>query len=127
MAVKNLTCINCPLGCELEVELDDSSQVISVRGNTCRRGEEYARKEVSNPTRLVTTTVPVINGDLSVVSVKTRSDIPKNKIFDCIAAIKNLSVDAPVRSGDVVLKDIAGTGVDLIATKSVEKIESSRS
>ncbi|WP_343207906.1 DUF1667 domain-containing protein [Anaerolentibacter hominis] len=127
MAVKNLTCINCPLGCELEVELDDSGQVISVRGNTCRRGEEYARKEVSNPTRIVTTTVPVINGDLTVVSVKTRSDIPKNKIFDCIAAIKNLSVDAPVRSGDVVLKDIAGTGVDLIATKSVEKIESSRS
>ena len=76
MEIKNLTCINCPVGCSLKVEMD-GSHVTCVSGNTCRRGEVYARKEVTNPTRIVTTTVKVVNGTSGTVSVKPKEDIPK--------------------------------------------------
>lgn len=119
MEQRDLTCIGCPLGCALTVTLD-GGKVISVAGNTCPRGDAYARKEVTAPTRIVTTTVPVHGGVLAAVSVKTAGDIPKGKIFDCVRALKNVSVQAPVRIGQVILADAAGTGVDIIATKNVE-------
>lgn len=117
MEVRNLICINCPMGCPLTVELMEG-QVVSVSGNTCRRGEIYARKVVTNPTRIVTTTVKVNGGITDRVSVKTKEDIPKEKIFDCIRALKGLEVTAPVHIGDVILKNVAGTGVDIVATKN---------
>ena len=118
MEERNLTCIGCPLGCSITVRMEGGS-VISVEGNTCKRGDDYARKEVTNPTRIVTTTVRVSGGSEAMVSVKTRSDIPKDKIFDCVRALKNVKVEAPVHIGDVICKDIAGTGVDIVATKNV--------
>lgn len=120
MNAKNLTCINCPLGCALTVETE-GDQVIRVSGNTCKRGEIYARKEVTDPTRIVTTTVKVLNGAAAVVSVKTKGDIPKGKIFDCVRALKSVQVEAPVHIGDVIAADIAHTGVDVAATKNVER------
>lgn len=114
----NLICIGCPLGCQLTVEMDGQT-VYSVAGNTCKNGEKYARKELTNPTRIVTSTVRVCGGKLSMVSVKTASDIPKGKIFDCIQALKNVEVCAPVSIGQLILSDVAGTGVDIIATKDV--------
>lgn len=120
MNAKNLTCINCPLGCALTVETE-GDQVIRVSGNTCKRGEIYARKEVTDPTRIVTTTVKVLNGAAAVVSVKTKGDIPKGKIFDCVRALKSVQVEAPVHIGDVIAADIADTGVDVVATKNVER------
>ena len=111
-----LTCINCPLGCPLVVELEDN-KVISVTGNTCKRGEVYARKEVTDPTRIVTTSVEVIGGKTSRVSVKTREAVPKDRIMDCVRALKDVRIKAPVSIGDVILSDVAGTGVDIIATK----------
>lgn len=117
MEERNLTCIGCPLGCSITVKMESGS-VISVEGNTCKRGDDYARKEVTNPTRIVTTTVMVNGGTEAMVSVKTRSDIPKDKIFDCIKALKKVRVNAPVHIGDVICKDIAGTGVDIVATKN---------
>lgn len=119
MEIKNLTCINCPVGCSLKVEMD-GSHVTCVSGNTCRRGEVYARKEVTNPTRIVTTTVKVVNGTSSTVSVKTKEDIPKEKIFACIEALKGIEITAPVHIGDVILKNVAETGVDIVATRNVE-------
>lgn len=119
MEVKNLTCINCPMGCPLTVEME-GEQVIKVSGNTCKRGEIYARKEVTNPTRIVTSTVKVVNGKSDMVSVKTKEDIPKGKIFDCVRALKNVRAEAPVRIGDVIADNIADTGVDVVATKNVE-------
>lgn len=119
MEEKNLTCINCPIGCSLTVRME-GEQVIKVSGNTCKRGEIYARKEVTNPTRIVTSTVKVVNGKSDMVSVKTKEDIPKGKIFDCVRALKNVQVEAPVRIGDVIVKDIADTGVKVVATKNVE-------
>lgn len=114
-----LTCIGCPLGCAVTVETDENGQIVSVKGNTCKRGDDYARKEVTNPTRIVTSTVKVEGGTLDMVSVKTRSDIPKGKIFDCVHDLKGLCVKAPVHIGDVIAADVAGTGVDMIATKEV--------
>ena len=120
MERKELICIGCPLGCPITVEMENGN-VISVEGNTCKRGDIYARKEVTNPTRIVTSSVRVAGGNSPMVSVKTQSDIPKDKIFDCIEALKNTVIQAPVSIGDVVLKNVAGTGVDVIATKNVFK------
>ena len=120
MEIKNLTCINCPVGCFLKVEMD-GEDVIRVSGNTCRRGDIYARKEVTNPTRIVTTTVKVSNGISDTVSVKTKEDIPKAKIFACVQALKGIEVQAPAHIGDVILKNVAETGVDIVATRNVER------
>ena len=107
------------MGCPLTVVMN-GKEVVSVTGNTCKRGDIYARKEVTNPTRIVTSTVRVTGGSEAMVSVKTKEDIPKGKIFDCVKALKNVEVAAPVHIGDVLVKNVAGTGVDVIATKNVE-------
>ena len=118
MEEKNLTCIGCPMGCFLTVKIKDG-EVQSVEGNSCKRGAVYRRKEVTNPTRIVTSTVRVSGGDADMVSVKTKEDIPKGKIFECVKALKTVEVPAPVHIGDVLLEDVAGTGVDIVATKNV--------
>ena len=123
MEIRNLTCISCPMGCQITVEMD-GNEVVSVTGNTCKRGEVYARKEVTDPPRIVTSTVKVIGGKADMVSVKTKEDIPKDKIFDCMKALKGVEVEAPVHIGDVVVPDAAGTGIDIVATKNVERLES---
>ena len=121
MTKRELTCIGCPMGCPLVVELKDG-EVVSVSGNTCPRGDIYARKEVTNPTRIVTSSVRVEGGQLAAVSVKTKEDIPKGKIFDIAKALKEVTVKAPVHIGDIILQDVVGTGVDVTATKNVEAI-----
>ena len=118
MEKRNLICIGCPMGCPLVVTMNHG-EVVSVEGNTCKRGAVYGKKEVTNPTRIVTSTVRVSGGSIPVVSVKTREDIPKEKIFDCIKALQEIEVAAPVNIGDVVLRDVAGTGVDVVATKNI--------
>lgn len=118
MEKRELICIGCPMGCSLMVEMNNG-EAADVSGNGCKRGDVYARKEVTNPTRIVTSTVVVVGGNLAVVSVKTKEDIPKGKIFDCMKALKDVKVQAPVHIGDVIVKDVAGTGVDIIATKEI--------
>ena len=114
----DLICIGCPMGCPITVEMENG-EVVSVTGNTCPRGDAYARKEVTNPTRIVTSTVRVTGGKLAMASVKTASDIPKGRNIDSVKALKDVEIPAPVTIGQVVLKDVAGTGVDIIATKIV--------
>ena len=92
---RKLICIGCPLGCELTAQVE-GGEVRSVTGNTCPNGERYARKELTNPTRILTTTVRVKNGALPVVSVKTRGEVPKGKLLDCARALKAIEVAAPV-------------------------------
>lgn len=121
METRELTCIGCPMGCPLTVELNQG-EVVSVTGNTCKRGEVYARKEVTNPTRIVTSSVMVEGGNLAAVSVKTKEDIPKEKIFDCMKALKGVKVQAPVHIGDVIAKNVAETGVDIVATKNITSL-----
>ncbi len=118
MEKRDLICIGCPLGCPLTVTME-AGEVVKVEGNTCKRGDDYARKEVTNPTRIVTSTVMVEGGNDVTVSCKTRNDIPKGKIFECVRALKGISMQAPVNIGDVILADVAGTGVDIIATSNV--------
>ncbi|KYH29519.1 MULTISPECIES: DUF1667 domain-containing protein [Clostridium] len=118
---RELTCIGCPIGCMLEVSLEDN-KVIDVKGNTCLKGKNYAEKECTNPTRIVTSSVKVKNGEIAAVSVKTESDIPKDKITECIKELRGLVVEAPITIGDVILKNVAGTKVNVIATKSIAKV-----
>lgn len=116
METRELTCINCPMGCQLTINIDGDN--IKVSGNTCPRGETYAKAEVTNPTRIVTSTILVNNG--LRVSCKTESAIPKAKIFDVMEQIKKARCNAPVSIGDILIKDVAGTGVNVIATKNIK-------
>ena len=122
MERKELICIGCPLGCNLTVEMD-GGQVVSVNGNTCKRGDDYARKELTDPRRIVTSTVPVAGGNLPVVSVKTAADIPKQKTREFLCPLKGVTLTAPVQIGDVIVENVADTGVDVIATKSISAVE----
>lgn len=115
---KEITCIGCPIGCMLEVTLEYNG-VKEVEGYTCLKGKTYAIKECTNPTRILTSTVKVKNGISNVVSVKTKEDIPKDKIDECMSRIRGLAIEAPIKAGDVIVPDIAGTKVNMIATKGV--------
>ncbi|MBQ4515476.1 MAG: DUF1667 domain-containing protein [Clostridia bacterium] len=112
---RNLTCIVCPMGCSLKVALD-GGEVKSVSGNTCPRGEVYARTECTNPMRTVTSTVRCSDG--TVVAVKTDKPIPKEKVFDCMKAINNANPDLPIKIGCVIIDEIYGAKV--IATQNAE-------
>ncbi len=120
MTTRELTCIGCPMGCILEVQLD-GTEVVKVTGNTCPKGKDYGTKECTNPTRIVTSSVAVEGGVETVASVKTERDIPKEKVYDVIRLLKDITIKAPVNIGDVVLKNIFDTGVDIIATKNIDK------
>lgn len=118
MEKKELICIGCPIGCPITVTLDNGA-IMDVAGNTCPRGKSYAEKEVTNPTRIVTSTVRVAGGERPLVSVKTKEDIPKDKISACMKEINAVIAEAPIKIGDVILENAAGTGVPVVATKSV--------
>lgn len=115
---QQITCINCPVGCRMQVVIEDG-EVKSVAGNSCNRGLAYARQECVAPQRMVTAVIPVADRK-TPVSVKTRTPIPKEKIFTCMRQLSQLHVTAPVHMGDVVCPNVCGTGVDLIATKTVD-------
>ncbi len=118
MEKRELTCIGCPMGCALTVTIDGSD--IKVSGNTCIRGKNYAENEVTNPTRIVTSTVKINGARLPRLSVKTKTAVPKDMIFQVMEVITKTEVDAPKKIGDIIVSDIAGTGVDLIATKNID-------
>lgn len=117
MKVIKLTCINCPLGCPLEVRQENNEYIVT--GNSCIRGKKYALEEISNPTRILTTTVRVKNG-MQMLSVKSNGGIEKDKIFDCIDVLRNIEVIAPIRINEVIVKNILNSGIDIIATKTIE-------
>ena len=112
-----ITCINCPVGCRLTVELENG-QVTSVTGNTCPRGVTYAKQECVDPLRMVTAVVPVA-GSAAPLSVKTKSPIPKKLIAACMKELAAVELTAPIALGTVVVENVCGTGVNVIATKSV--------
>ena len=112
------TCICCPLGCRIEVALDENGQVSEVSGYTCKRGADYAAQEAVAPERMVTA-VLCVSGCLEPVSVKTQRPVPKATMKDVLAAVAALRLDAPVAAGDVLIEDVCGTGVAVVATKSV--------
>lgn len=121
MEKREFVCIGCPLGCNVTAELD-GTEIKNITGNTCPRGADYVTKELTDPRRIVTSLVRVTDGELPVVSVKTASDIPKDKIRDCIRALKDVELPAPVQVGDVVLENVCGTGINVVATKTIERV-----
>ena len=112
---KELICIVCPRGCHLTID-----ENLNVSGNFCKRGEIYARNEIKNPTRIITTTVAVTNGIYPRLSVKTNVPIPKNKIFDVMSELRKVKVIAPIKLGDIIVKNILNTGSDIVATESID-------
>ena len=114
METRNLTCIVCPMGCQMTVtRMPDS---IAVTGNTCKRGEVYAIQEVTLPTRVITSSVRVTSSDLPLCPCKTAGAVPKSMIPQCLEVIRGITVEAPVTIGQVLYEDICGTGVNLVAT-----------
>ena len=114
--MKELICITCPRGCHLSV--DDN---LNVTGNFCPRGVAYAKAELTHPVRMVTSTVEVVSSSEARLPVKTKDPIPKELIFPVMDEINKVTVKAPIKIGDVIIKDILGTGVDIIATKNIDR------
>lgn len=118
---KQMNCIMCPMGCLLTVTLTDGA-VTDVKGNTCHRGEIYAHQELTNPQRMLTSTVSVQGGVLALLPVVSKTTLPKGKILECANELRNISVEAPIKTGDVIVSNILGLGVDIIASRDMEKI-----
>lgn len=113
-----MICIRCPVGCLVSVN-QEADGSLTITGNSCPKGEEYARKEVTAPTRTITSLIRVADGTRDVVSVKTSAEVPKDTIFTCMEEIKKTIVTAPVFVGEILIKNIAGTGCDMIATTNI--------
>lgn len=116
---RELICISCPMGCHLTVNVDEKK----VAGNSCKRGEIYGLNEVINPVRVITSTVKIKEANLPVLPVKTNGPIPKGLNFEAIKKINKVTVKAPVKAGDVIVENILGTGVDVIASRSMGRIK----
>ena len=114
-----ITCISCPMGCQLTVTIEDT-YVKNVAGASCNRGKDYAKTEIINPVRMVTSTVPIRGSNLKMISVKTQKPIPKGLIFDILKSLIGVEIQAPVRIGDVVVKNVCDTGVDIVATRNAD-------
>ncbi|ACL69569.1 DUF1667 domain-containing protein [Halothermothrix orenii] len=117
---RNIICIRCPKGCRMTVESNDK-KIGSISGYGCPKGLEYAKEEFLNPTRILPTTVRIVNGELPLVPVKTADPIPREMINDAMKEINKVTVKAPVKLGQVIIKDLAGTGVKLVATRSIAR------
>lgn len=114
--IKNLTCIECPEGCRLTVEVEDG-RVIRVNGNQCEKGEKYARAEIERPVRILTSCVVAEGMPLKMIPVRTEQPIPKDRVFAAMDAVKKIKVNKPVKAGDVVSENFLGLGINLIATR----------
>lgn len=119
METREITCISCPLGCELSVEI--KGDAINVSGNRCPRGLEYAINEIKDPRRVVTSNVRVTGGKYPLASVKTTGAIPKDKIFDLIEKLKGITLTAPVNIGQIIFSNLFDTGIDVVITRPIEK------
>lgn len=120
--VTGYLCIGCPLGCRLEVEEDDDGEIVEVRGFSCRLGREFATAEHTEPRRMVTTTVAVAGGRWARLPVRTVDPIPKDLVMALCTALRDVTMHAPVRLGDVVLADALGTGVDVVASRDLPEV-----
>jgi CxxC motif-containing protein len=127
MMKKELICVICPNGCQLEADIQEGEQpaVIDVTGNLCDKGPEWARQEIVNPMRTMASSVLVEDGDFPMVSVRTDSPISLKNIFDVMKEIKSVRLKAPVKIGDIVIEKVAGLQCDIIATRNVQKVEPS--
>ena len=112
----HIICVKCPMGCDMVV---NEVPELQVQGNQCQAGVKFAKEELTNPTRNITTSIKISGGDMPMLSVKTKSPIPKTKILDVVEEVKKVKMRAPVYVGDTVLSNAANTGVDMVATRNV--------
>ncbi len=113
-----ITCINCPVGCRMKVTLSETGEVLKVEGNTCPRGDKYARQECVQPLRMITAVIPAADSQVPL-SVKTAEPVPKKLIGDVMKVLGETRVKSPVKIGDVIVRDVCGTGTDIVATRSI--------
>lgn len=122
LETKSMNCIVCPLGCKLTVELDNG-KVLSVTGNACPRGEKYANEELTSPTRMLTSTVKINSAILPLLPVVSEKPLPKDKVMACAIELRNVTVNAPIKQGDVIVPNILNLGIDILASRSMDKIK----
>ena len=115
--VQNVTCVQCPMGCSLSVYIDSAGAVTNVEGNSCPRGKAYGAAEVTHPVRMVTSLMRVEN-TFHPISVRTAEAVPRETIPAVLVAIHNTTVKVPVQAGEVLIQNVANTGIDVVATKS---------
>ena len=118
---KDVTCIICPLGCMISITYTDE-EIHEIEGYQCKEGKAYAVEELLDPVRTLTSTINVINGTIPLVSVKTSGPIPKEQLFEVMDAISVIELRAPIFIGDVLIEDVLGLNVDIVATKNVKEI-----
>lgn len=116
---KEIICTICPIGCNILVE-GEGENIISITGNQCNRGFEFAKNEFSHPVRILTTSVKVINSSTPLLPVRSNKPIPKELIMDCMKIIKEVEVKAPIQSKDIIIADICDSGADIVATASID-------
>ena len=119
---KKMVCIRCPVSCILDVKYT-KTKILQVKSAQCKKGNEYALQELFHPVRILTSTVYVKNGHLPLVSIRTDEPIPKDKIFKVMDKLSKTKVTAPVKIGDIIIKNVLNTGVNIVATKNI-KVES---
>ena len=119
--VTEILCIRCPKGCKLRIEIRKDS--IKITGNACPVGEIYGKEEIRNPKRVVTSTVRILNAKYPRLPVRTSKPVPKDKIRDIIKALTGIVIEAPVRKGQIIIKNVANTGADIIAERDMERVD----
>ena len=117
---KTIICTSCPVGCDLTVTMVEG-KIVDVEGNVCKKGVDYVEQEIFDPRRMVATTVKVKNGFHPLVPVYTEKPVPKPKIMDVLAEIRQVELEAPVHINDVVIEDVLGTGINVIASRDLPK------
>lgn len=116
-----MTCIVCPNGCDIEVETAPDGAILSIEGQTCRRGEAFARQEILDPQRTISSSVRLTGGELPLVSVRLNRPVPKARIPEVMDVIRTLTLSAPTHIGDIALPNVLGLDADLIVTKNVPR------
>lgn len=112
--MRKITCIVCPVGCQIDITED-----LKISGNQCKRGEAYAKQEMIDPRRMITTTLQTTSLSCPRLSVKTNQPLPKDKIFECLHILHSMIISNNVKIGDIIVSNILKTGVDIIATKDI--------
>lgn len=117
---KHFTCVTCPVGCEVDVELREGN-IVSMKGNRCDKIKEFVQQELKEPMRVLTTTVRIEGAKWAMLPVRTDKPIPKRLFSEAIGVLANIDLKAPVHISDVIIKDIAGSGANIVATRTMER------
>lgn len=118
---RHFTCVTCPVGCEVDVELRDG-EVLSMTGNKCAKGKDFVLQELEEPMRVLTTTVPIEGAKWAMLPVRTDKSIPRRLFFEVMGEVANIELQAPVKVSDVIIEDVAGTGANIVATRNMNRV-----